>query len=123
MVAWGLFFGTISKCWFGQKLFGIDLHKMQALWKPWRFVMAFVLLLDVLKVSIESDAQDVVRMLNEAKFSRADLASLSVSTEKQMCTRAPIFNLATLSIPTEKQMKRHTSVPNRLVRIVEDVSW
>ena len=75
-----------------------------------------------LKVSIESDAQDVVRMLNDAKFSRADLAPLSISTEKQMWTRAPIFNLAPLSISTVKQMKRHTGVPNRLVRIVEDVS-
>ena len=83
---------------------------------------AIRLTLGHLRVIIESDSQEAVRMLNEAKFSRADLASLSVSTEKQMCTRAPIFNLATLSIPTEKQMKRHTGVPNRLVRVVEDVS-
>ena len=34
-----------------------------------------------LKVIIESDAQDV-RMLNEAKFSRADLVSLSISNKK-----------------------------------------
>ena len=39
------------------------------------------LTLEHFKVIIESDAQDV-RMLNEAKFSRADLVSLSISNKK-----------------------------------------
>ena len=56
MVARELFFGTISKCWFGHKLFGIDLHKMQAL----VIRNSIHLALGHLKVIIKTDARDVV---------------------------------------------------------------
>ena len=71
---------------------------MQALWKALALRDGICLALGHLKVIIESDAQDVVRMLNEANFSRADLAPLSISTEKQIWTRDQVFNLAPLSI-------------------------